>query len=58
MTIVPRRIYQSELGIWRAEIKRSGVIRWFSLRTRDEAEARRKWRDYCEIIRRADTDRD
>lgn len=36
------RIYKSDRGIWRCEIERDGVLCWYSLRTKDDAEARRK----------------
>lgn len=35
------RIYQSDRGIWHCEIERDGQRYWSSLRTRDEAKARR-----------------
>lgn len=36
------RIYKSERGVWHCEIERDGVLRWHSLHTKDEAEAKRK----------------
>ena len=34
------RLFRGENGIWRYEIERTGKVRWSSLHTRDEAQAR------------------
>jgi len=40
------RMYRHTNGIWRGEIDRDGKLYWFSLDTRNEAVARRKWESY------------
>ena len=47
----PVRLYKAQNGIWRGEIKRDGQLYWWSLGTRDEKEARRKWALYIERLR-------
>jgi hypothetical protein len=37
------RLYLSDKGIWRYDIERDGIVKWSSLHTRDEGEARRKY---------------
>jgi len=37
------RLYLSERGIWHYEVERDGIVKWSSLHTRDEGEARRKY---------------
>lgn len=37
------RLYLSEKGIWHYEIERDGIVKWGSLHTRNEGEARRKY---------------
>lgn len=49
--IEPLRIYKSHRGIWHAEIRNNGRLQWFSLRTRDDNEARRMWDNYCAILK-------
>ncbi len=44
--IKPIRIYLSDKSVWHAEICRDGRLRYFSLRTKNEAEARCKWHRY------------
>lgn len=44
------RIYKAENGIWRIDIERDGVVRWSSLRTRDEGEAKWMAQRYCESL--------
>jgi hypothetical protein len=51
--VEPLRIEKSERGVWRGYILRGGELRWFSLRTKDESEARKKWADYCDMVHRA-----
>ena len=50
--IEPLRIYQSERGVWQAEIRRDGAIKYFSLHTKDENAARAKWYRYIADIER------
>lgn len=56
--IKPISLYRGYNDVWWALIKltdREGttIARAFSLKTRDEAEARRIWDDYCAAIVRA-----
>jgi hypothetical protein len=50
--IKPIRMYRHTNGIWRGEYERDGRLYYFSLRTRDEAEAQRKWDRYVELVTR------
>jgi hypothetical protein len=34
------RLYRSDKGVWRYDLERDGVVRYSSLRTRDERKAR------------------
>jgi hypothetical protein len=45
------RLYLSEKGIWCYEFERDGKIRWSSLCTRDEGEARKIYEHLCKRLR-------
>jgi hypothetical protein len=44
------RLYLSEKGIWHYDIERNGIVKWSSLGTRDEGEARRKYESLQERL--------
>jgi hypothetical protein len=50
--IKPVRLYKHTNGIWRAAYERDGRLYYFSLRTRDEKTAQRKWIRYIELVER------
>ena len=55
MTVVTKflRIYKSETDMWHYEIEQDGIVKWGSLKTRDEREAQRKADEWRAMIDRA-----